>query len=199
MDTPERLDSVRCRMGPVGALTAPQMSPSQRRCGTVLSCKQGPEPHDEEFKATDTSSTWQACKRIKSQMSFSQIQGRLLLVLFTQTSQHKRAHAGHVSHTSCCQHLLQQGLNTGQNSCTWCRTAVCIWFHFARSSKWRWGLSSTAGISCTAGPEKTNPFLSTLQLNPALGSCPLRGGWSNTMGRSKQKRWRGADFPLCRL
>lgn len=99
MDTPgECLDSVRCRTGPVGALTAPQTSPSQRRCGRVLSCKQGHEPHDEEFKAADTSSTWQACKRIKSQTSFSQIQRCLFLVLFTQTSQHKQAHAGHVSH-----------------------------------------------------------------------------------------------------
>lgn len=49
-----------------------------------------------KFKALDTSSTIRACEEIKSQMNFSQIQGRLFLALFPKPSP-----CAHVAHVDC--------------------------------------------------------------------------------------------------
>lgn len=148
MDTPgECLDSVRCRTGPVGALTAPQTSPSQRRCGRVLSCKQGHEPHDasEPSKLLTPHPHGKPVRESKAKRVSARYRGAYFWCFLHRHLSTNR-HMQDTSHTSCCQHLLQQGLNMGQNSCTWCCSAVCIWIRFAHSSKWRWGLSSTAGI-----------------------------------------------------
>lgn len=100
MDTPgECLDSVRCRTGPVGALTAPQTSPSQRRCGRVLSCKQGHEPHDasEPSKLLTPHPHGKPVRESKAKRVSARYRGAYFWC-FLHRHLSTQAHAGHVSH-----------------------------------------------------------------------------------------------------